>query len=385
MLGALVGIAVEFGAPGTAGAQTPGDLQIVAVDASRSPLVAIDVAVPEREASVTLPPGAFRVQGGQVLEATPLDPADLAVGLVFDDGAGATRQAIVAAQGATLELARDVDAGTRIAVASTSGVAGPASADPAAVIGNIAKVGAKPAGGPPELVLALGRMAAELPKVGSRRHVIALVSDQSLAGADLAQLQAALGRAGVRLHVVSTGTRVDPAVASLAAATGGSAVAPGPGGFLAAVDALTTSLTGQYRLEVRLPEPGRHTVELRVGPRTYQTAVDVAAARAQVPSTATGTTTGATPTTIVTNPSGSSASRSGANQGGGTSSGRGSRSLLWAVVAVAALGVLAVLLAVNVRRRRGPRGAEAPPATPRRGAGGGGPRSRRRAWRGLER
>ncbi len=322
MLGALVGIAVEFGAPGTAGAQTPGDLQIVAVDASRSPLVAIDVAVPEREASVPLPPSAFRVQGGQVLEATPLDPADLAVGLVFDDGAGVTRQAIVAAQGATLELARDIDAGTRTAVASTSGVAGPASADRAAVIGNIAKVGAKPAGGPPELVLALGRMAAELPTVGSRRHVIALVSDQSLAGADLAQLQAALGRAGVRLHVVSTGTRVDPAVASLAAATGGSAVAPGPGGFLAAVDALTTSLTGQYRLEVRLPEPGRHTVELTVGPRTYQTAVDVAAARAQVPSTATGTTTGATPTTIVTNPSGSSASRSGANQGGGTSSGQ---------------------------------------------------------------
>src|SRR5687768_8861813 len=99
MLGALVGIAVEFGAPGTAGAQVPGELQIVAVDASRSPLVAIDVAVPEREGTAVLPPGAFRVEGGEVLEATRLDPADLAVGLVFDNGAGATRQAIMAAQG----------------------------------------------------------------------------------------------------------------------------------------------------------------------------------------------------------------------------------------------------------------------------------------------
>jgi integrase len=369
-LGVLVGIAVELGAPGAARAQAAGDLQIVAVDVSRSPIVAIDLAVPEREASVPLPPGAFRVQGGEVLDATRLDPADLAVGLVFDDGAGATRPAITAAQGATLELARDVDAGTRIAVASTSGVAGGASADRAVVIGNIAKVGAKPAGGAPELVRALGRMAAELPEVGSRRHVIALVSDQSLAGATLAPLQDALGRAGVRLHVLSTGTRVDPAVASLAAAVGGSAVAPGPGGLLAAVDALTKSLTGQYRLEVRLPQPGRHTVELTVGPRTYQTAVDVTAARTQAPSTA-GTTsvlvsppTGATPTTIVTSPSGSSASTSGANQGSGASSGRGGRSLLLAVVAASALGVLAVLVAFNVLRRRGRRGAEAPPATP---------------------
>ena len=369
-LGVLVGIAVELGAPGTARAQAAGDLQIVAVDVSRSPIVAIDVAVPEREASMPLPPDAFRVQGGEVLDATRLDPADLAVGLVFDDGAGATRQAITAAQGATLELAREVDAGTRIAVGSTSGVAGGASADPAAVIGNIAKVGAKPAGGAPELVLALERMAAELPEVGSRRHVIVLVSDQSLAGATLAPLQDSLARAGVRLHVLSTGTRVDPAVASLAAAVGGSAVAPGPGGFLAAVDALTRSLTGQYRLEVRLPQPGRHTVDLTVGPRTYQTAVDVAAARTQVPSTAGTTTvlvsppTGATPATIVTSPSGSSASRSVANQGSGASSGRGSRSVLLAVVAASALGVLAVLVAFNVLRRRGRRGAEAPPATP---------------------
>ena len=294
LLGALVGIAVEFGAPGTAVAQAAGDLQIVAVDTSRSPLVAIDVAVPEREASVTLPPArsgcrAVRSSKPRVWIQKTSPSAWYSTTLP-----ARTRQAIMAAQGATLELARDVDAGTRIAVASTSGVAGPASADPAAVIGNIAKVGTKPAGGPPQLVLALGRMTAELQKVGSRRHVIALVSDQSLAGADLAPLQAALGRAGVRLHVLSRGTRVDPAVAALAAATGGSAVAAGPRDFLAAADALTRSLTGQYRLEVRLPQPGRHTVELTVGPRTYQTAVDVAAARAQVPSTATGTTTGAT-------------------------------------------------------------------------------------------
>jgi integrase len=363
-LGVLVGIAVEFGAPVSAGAQAAGDLQIVAVDASRAPLVVIDLAVPEREASESLPPGAFRVQGGQILEATRLDPADLAVGLVFDDGARSPRQAITTAQGATLELARNVDTGTRIAVASTSGVAGPASSDRAAVIDNIANVGAEPAGGPLQLVQALERMAAELPGAGTRRHIIALVSEQSLADTDLAPLRAALGRAGVRLHVLSTSTRVDPAVASLAAATGGSAVAPGPPGFLAAVDALTRSLTGQYRLEVRLPQPGRHTVGLTVGPRTYQTAIDLPAAPVQATSPTSAPVSTVVPATSVISSSESPASTPGSNQSTGGTAGDADRSSLSAVVAASALGVLAVAVGVNVLRRRRRRGPQSPTATP---------------------
>ena len=245
MLGALVGIAVELGAPGTAGAQAAGDLQIVAVDASRSPLVAIDVAVPEREASVPLPPGAFRVQGGQVLEATRLDPADLAVGLVFDDAAGATRakrswppRAPRWSWPATSTPARGPQSRRPAASPAQRAQTPPLSS------GTSRRWGPSPPAGPRSWSWRSGGWPPSCRRWG-RGGTSSRSSPTSRWPAPTSRSwRPPSGAAGVRLHVVSTGTRVDPAVASLAAATGGSAVAPGPGGFLAAVDALDNEPDG---------------------------------------------------------------------------------------------------------------------------------------------
>ena len=86
---------------------------------------------------------------------TPVDPAGIVVSLVIDDGPTVAPDVVEDAQGASVELVRNVGEGTQIALATPSGMQSALTADRRA---NIARIAGITAGAPdvvplPELVL----------------------------------------------------------------------------------------------------------------------------------------------------------------------------------------------------------------------------------------
>ena len=80
------------------------------------------------------------VDGAPAAAVVPVDPTGVVVSLVVDDGPAVPAEVVGASQGGALELVRTIDAGTRIAVATPSGLQTAFTADPGATIARIAGI-----------------------------------------------------------------------------------------------------------------------------------------------------------------------------------------------------------------------------------------------------
>ena len=344
------------------------DVQVVAVDSSRYPVVAIDVAVPTHELSGTLPADAFSIAGASRLDVTRLDPAGIVVGLVLDDRSTVSASGVASEQGGAVELVRGLDPGTLLAVSSPSGVLVAASDDKSMQMRAIEAVGVHPLVASGALGRTLIDSAARLATTSSTRRVlVALVADGFAIGDAAADLRTALAGSRAQLHVVAVGSAVDPELAAVAAATGGTSTTTDARGVIAALDVVTRPLTGRYRLTANLDAPGTHVVRVTFGIATVQVNINVAAPAIPTTSSAPPTTVGArsrstvaasVPRTVAGNAASSAAPTSRASvapasstapQSLGAASHRGRRGLVVAVFG--ALVATVVAFATSLYRR----------------------------------
>ena len=105
------------------------------------------------------------IGGAPVESVAPVDPAGVVVSLVIDDGPTVAGEVVEDAQGASVELVRNVGEGTEIALATPSGMQSALTPDRDA---NIARIAGITAGAPdvvplPELVLDDGDAARREP------------------------------------------------------------------------------------------------------------------------------------------------------------------------------------------------------------------------------
>ena len=131
----------------TAASAGPGDtapLEIVAVDVSAFPRVVFDVALPEMELPAGVDPGMFAVPGAADVVVEALDPADLTLGLVLDDGPQVSLDAVAAEQGSATELVRNLPDGVEVVISTTGGVVAGPTADRAVLLAAIAALRAQP-------------------------------------------------------------------------------------------------------------------------------------------------------------------------------------------------------------------------------------------------
>src|SRR5688500_9550553 len=152
-------------------------------DASALPAVEFDVALPSTQAVTEITPDMLVLEGGTVQSVAPVDPTQIAVSLVIDDGPTVTRDAVQDAQGASVELVRGVAAGTQVSLSTPSGLATVPTADAAA---NISRISAITAGAPdvvplPNLVLEAARRLADAPVPD--RHLVVVIGTTFPAGA----------------------------------------------------------------------------------------------------------------------------------------------------------------------------------------------------------
>ena len=128
-LGATLIFATATLTHGTASAGAAEPLEIVALDLSAFPTVVLDVALPEWELPGHVGPEAFSVVGATGLVVERLDPTDLTVALVLDDGPGVAAETVITHQGSALELVRNLPDGVEVMFCTTSGLVASATAD----------------------------------------------------------------------------------------------------------------------------------------------------------------------------------------------------------------------------------------------------------------
>jgi hypothetical protein len=97
-------------------------LVVTSVDASAYPEVVVDFVLPQRFAAVEVTPAMVAVDGAPTAAVVPVDPTRVVVSLVIDDSPAVPAEVVGASQGGALELVRTIDAGTRIAVGTPSGL-----------------------------------------------------------------------------------------------------------------------------------------------------------------------------------------------------------------------------------------------------------------------
>ena len=134
------------------------------VDTSAFPSVVIDVVVPPPLRSVTVTPDMVQLTGGTIESVAPVDPAGIAVGLVIDDGPTVPADIVQDAQGASVELVRNVGEGTQIALSTPSGLQSTLTSDRRANIARIAGITA----GAPDVVPLSGLILARGDTGGSQ-------------------------------------------------------------------------------------------------------------------------------------------------------------------------------------------------------------------------
>jgi hypothetical protein len=249
-------------------------LAVTSIDASAYPQVAIDFVLPERFAAVEVTPAMVTVDAVPAASVVPVDPTSVVVSLVVDDGPAVPAEVVGASQGGVLELVRTVDAGTRIAVATPSGLQTEFTADPAATIARLSGIIAgAPAVTPlPELIL---DAAAELGTADTpdRQLVVVLGGPVGASEEQLSQLATLVASNGITLHLVSAAGAVDPALIPIAEQSGGSV--PIAGETLAAFDAITAAISDRFRVTTTVGTPGEHVLALTMNGETIQAVVTV--------------------------------------------------------------------------------------------------------------
>jgi hypothetical protein len=359
-------------------AETPPaePLEAYVFDASAWPTVLIDVVVPWEYATAQVEPAQIELDGGRVESVDPVAADERVVGLVIDDGPTVPPRVVYNAQGASVELIRNVGDGTAIALSTPSGMLTRPTPDDDA---QLARIAGMIAGAPDvvplhRLVLDAARRLAE-ETVWPDRHLVLVLGRPISEDPTLRALADIVERANIRLHVVADPGIETGAIASLAEETGGVASEGEP--MLAEVDEVTAAIAHRVRVVATVDGPGPLPLALTLDGDRFATDVDVPAAP---PTRSTSTETspsgsvagGPVPTAApetAAPATAAPASLAGSAIGEVDTSRRGP--LLLAALLVAA-GVVAVAWLWSRARRRGARPpvvtpqprAPAPPPTP---------------------
>jgi hypothetical protein len=249
-------------------------LAVGVIDLSAFPRVAFDVVVPERLAAVHIRSRMVDVDGGPVESVTAVDPRDIAVALVIDDGPTVDAKVLGNLQGASVELVRNLGRGTEIALATPSGLASAFTSSPDANIGRIAAITAgSPAVTPlPGLLTSATRELASNP-APDRHAVLMLGHELDPSPGQLAALEQAIAGSGTRLHLIVARGVDATALASIAETSGG-LVASAPN-VLASIDDVTAVIARRYRVVVIMRSRGEHSIALTAKGLRYEVTVRV--------------------------------------------------------------------------------------------------------------
>ena len=245
-------------------------------DTSAWPTVLIDVVIPREYATAQIEPAQIELDGGRVESVDPVDADERVVGLVIDDGPTVPSGVVTSAQGASVELVRNVGEGTAIALWTPSGLQTMPTPDDDS---QIARIAGMIAGSPDvvalnRLVLAAARRLAGTPYAD--RHLVLVLGRPISDAATLRALADIVDNANMRLHVVADPGIETGAIAALAEDTGG-VVGDGET-MLAEVDEVTAAVAHRVRVAVNVDGPGPLPVALTLGEDRFVTDVDVPAA-----------------------------------------------------------------------------------------------------------
>jgi hypothetical protein len=342
-------------------------LDAAVFDASHLPSLVFDVVAPHDFAAVDLTPAMVTIEDGTVQAVAKVDPSTVAVSLVIDDSPSMSDQAVQDGQGASVELIRNVGAGTQVSLSTPSGLTTELTTDQQASLARIAGI----VGGSPDvvklpnLVVDAAKRLAAAPLAD--RHLVVVLGTAFPDGTQLQTLRDTIVPARIRLDVVAASGLDTGPLADLAVASGGiSPVLEKPVGEM---DAVTQAIRDRYHVTATVDGPGPHDVALNVGGQLFGSTLDVPAVQApsstttptprSAPSsgsiatsaTATILTTAASP--AVTTPTSSTT----ASSSGSSGMGRGARvgiTLLLLAVAIAAWTTWIVLRrrAIAAKRRK---------------------------------
>ena len=229
----------------------------------------------------------IELEGGTIESVAPVEAIGRVVGIVIDDGPTVPTDVVQAAQGASVELVRNVGDGTAIALSTPSGMQTTPTTDRGA---SIARIAGMTAGAPDvvplhRLVLdAAERLAAT---AWPDRHLVLVLGRPINEAPTLQELAEIAAGADMRLHVIADPGIDTGAAANLAEETGG--VASGGQTMLAELDQVTAAIAHRVRVTATVTDPGPHELVLTLDGSRFVTEVDVpapAAASSSTPTTA---------------------------------------------------------------------------------------------------
>jgi hypothetical protein len=373
---ALLGPLLAPGAPAFAAQPPTEPLDAHVVDAASYPTVLIDVVVPWQFATVDIEPAMIDLGGATIESVAPVDAIGSVVGMVIDDGPTVPTDVVQAAQGASVELVRNVGDGTAIALSTPSGMQTTPTTDRGASIARIAGITA----GAPDVVplhrLVLDAAERLAATAWPDRHLVLVLGRPINEEPTLRELADIAAGADMRLHVIADPGIDTGAAANLAEVTGG--VASGGRAMLAEVDQVTAAIAHRVRVTATVTDPGPHELMLTLNGSRFAAEVELPtppATPATEPSTAGPVATSGTvaseaapaPTTEVT----VTAAQPTVAAAGSTDSGSDRTGLpFWIAVALMVAGVsaLAWLALSALRRNRRRIAAPAPRPQPAMGA-----------------
>ena len=258
-------------------------IDIVAVDTSALPMVAVDIVAPVRFTAEPVTAEAVDIDGAPVESVTPIDPDDVVVGLVIDDRPDVHPAAVTSSQGAAVELVRNSRDGIEVSLGTPSGLRTALTSDREA---NIARIAGITAGSPavvrlPDVITdTIAELAAS--KATDRHAVVVLGGAVDAADSALAGISDALTGSGTVLHVVAPATADAGALRRMAERSGGQ-VSTSPG-VLSAVDEVTSSISNRYRVVATVSGSGPHRVGLTLDGQQFGADFEVPAATGPIAS-----------------------------------------------------------------------------------------------------
>jgi hypothetical protein len=336
-------------------------LDIIAVDTSALPRVALEIVAPVRFSAEPITPATVDVDGKAVESVTAIDPDDVVVGLVIDDRPAVAPAIVAALQGAAVELVRNSRDGIEVSLGTPSGLRTALTSDRDA---NIARIAAITAGSPAVVSLTdvvTGTIAELAASDATDRHAVVVLGGAIDAEADLAGIADALTASGTVLNVVAPTTTDAGALARIAERSGGEVSASAE--VLASVDEVTAMISNRYRVVANVAGSGPHRVGFELDGQRFSADFDVpsVAAEPSSPSTPSVTTpaqarktpgavAGSTPGTIVDQTaSPQSLDVAPPAEGGGLPTG----TIMLAALALAVVVLVVAGVMIVVRRRTG--------------------------------